>query len=70
MYGVTDLLCVIGAAARPRRRSTDNVGLAAATNTLEFTYAIDCTRRRALTYTQKFPAVALLAVGRTSPLSD
>jgi len=32
-------------------RSTDSVGLAAATNKLEFTYAIQCIRRRVLTYT-------------------
>ena len=36
----------------PSCRSTDSVGLAAATNTLEFTYTIQCIRRRVLTYTQ------------------
>ena len=36
----------------PSCRSTDSVGLVAATNTLEFTYAIQCIRRRVLTYTK------------------
>jgi len=36
----------------PSCRSTDSVGLAAATNKLEFTYAIQCIPRRVLTYTQ------------------
>jgi len=35
----------------PSCRSTDSVGLADATNKLEFTYAIQCIRRHVLTYT-------------------
>jgi len=48
--------CTLGVLSEwPTSRSTDNVGLAASTNKLEFTYAIQCIRRRVLTYTWLHP---------------
>jgi len=54
LYGVTDLSCdcrgLVTAINTIVITYECSVGLTAATNTLEFTYTIQCIRRRVLTY--------------------